>query len=417
MWYFEEDKKLLYFISTNFTYRPNVAILSFNNTLISGKMEKNNIPVMSLYNGNIIPFLEKINDIGSIIIIENATRISSDTIKGIIGKFMTLIDNETRQLSFMMLFPLENNKFQKPYTHIFNKIQHLYMSATQEKDLNNVIFLDKSIMIGANAGRLETRVYKADESDIDRAFANNIKLSNFNTPSQIFLNDDNIRQWRWKSDINIKEILEKQKTLLEPSFSTIFNDGGDINEFLKKKCVVFISGPPTSGKSILCNRVESFLREIYKSINIEDAQFTILKSCNFKDTQDMIQLFGSRLLENTSHLFIVDTLEYNYKRNPYFKLINELPPDIKKQKCIRYFEIETDRKICEFLNKFKLQITKNIIKATPAYYYNNYYMQYRKPDFNIIYGKDGDLTVDFKYINYPLVLRHRPEIFYKYSSI
>lgn len=401
MWVYEKDNKLLYFISNNFTYRQNIALLSFNHTLIEDKVSKEKIPFMQLYNETVVQFLEQMNEHGSIIIVENMIKMSIETLKLSIGKFFTLLENEKRCISFMILFPLENNKFKKPYTHIFKKIQELYLSKNPHlNNLENCIDLDKSIIIGNNAGRLSTSIFKCDESDCDRAFANNINIKNFRTPSQIFLHDSTIRQWQWKSKIVIEDILLKQKSLIEPSFNNILY-GNSQNNAQHKTFIIFIAGPPTSGKSILGNRVKMHLQDD----NRNGKPTEILNINNFNTHIQMIDIFLKKITENLVNVIVIDTLESDKKRNLYFSAIESI--NINLQKSIKYIEMGTDRQICEFLNIFRLQITKsaNNLVLYNKYVYTNYYAHYTTPVFK---------KIDIKYTKYPMILRRRDALFYHY---
>ncbi len=59
------------------------------------------------------------------------------------------------------------------------------------------------LIIGNNAGRLQTANYFPDENDNDRAFAYNCskelkKDIQFRTPEQIFLKNTESRKWSWR---------------------------------------------------------------------------------------------------------------------------------------------------------------------------------------------------------------------------
>jgi DNA 3'-phosphatase len=369
MWIYEEDNKLLYFISKNFSYRPNVAIFSLCNTLIKNSIGKNNIKFMEI--NDIIPTLKQIDSCGSIVIIENGSGISRENLKLITKKFFDLIDNENNSIPFIIMFPLKNNKFQKPYTHIFNRLQHLY--AANEK----IIINEASIVVGNAAGRIRVNSIAGDKSDHDRAFASNIDIM-FKTASQFFNNNTIPRQWKWSYDIN--KILTAQKSLIdkkllvEPRFEDIFFG-------ITEKFIVFIAGPPTSGKTLLGNRITSYFKSIEVGTTTYDSN---------KYTVDQMLLSFKESIYMGENIIIIDTFESNQKRNYYLSVINNYK--------IFYIEIDIKRDLCEFLNVFRLQISKNIFEKYPKYIYNNYYTHYRS----------------INSIKFPLIIRPRKELFYHY---
>jgi DNA 3'-phosphatase len=386
MWNYEDDNKLLYFVSSNFTYKPNVAIFSLGKTLIKDTISKEKIPFMQL--NDILPSLYQINENGSIIIIESGIKISRENLKLITKKFFDLIDNQNNLIPFIIMFPLKNNKFQKPYTQIFTKLQELYIA--KEK----YIITEKSIVIGNAAGRLKTNLYPPDYNDHDRAFASNIGVA-FKTPEQ-FLNNESVpRQWMWYND-NINKFLLDQKSLLEPSFDNIFKPL--INT--EKKYIIFITGAPTSGKTLLSNRVKQYL-DNFNDKNFKDKDIKIFDINNYSNVQQMLPLVKSSI-NACDNIIIADILETETKRNNYFHLIDNL-----ENYKIYYIEIDVSRELCEFLNLFKLQISRSIFEIYPKYIYNNYYNNYKPISTN----HKKNLSV---YISFPLILRSKKEIYYHY---
>lgn len=264
---------------------------------------------------------------------------------------------------------LKKNKYRKPYTNIFEKLKHLY-----EEEICN----DKSIVIGANAGRLATNKLYKDDSDIDRAFASNTKIQFF-TPEQLFKNDNTSRAWKWR-DYSIERILMLQKYTVEPDFNT----------FLEQDVVIMVSGPPCSGKSLLGNRIKHYF----------DNNISIIDINNFENRMVMKDYIENYTFDS-KNVLIIDTMENEVIRQLYFSLFHS--------KKIIFIEIDTYRKVCEFLNKFKLQIAKSPkIEEYSSFVFNKYYNSY-KP----LLLKDNNNPIQ-KYIKYPLILRTREEIYWHY---
>lgn len=410
MWIHEDNNGLLYFISNNFAYRESVAITAFNHTLIDDTIKKEKIPLMNLYNDNVITFLEQINEHGSIIIIENSHN-TIDTLKSTIGQFFSLIDNESRNIPFMIFFSLKNNRFKKPYTNIFKKIQDIYSKHSMENSTNEnlEISLDNSIVIGNNAGRLQSSIFKKDLSDCDRAFASNIGISNFRTPNQVFANDSTQRQWKWSNDV-IKSILDKQRLIIEPSFNDILGnfDIKDIKDIKSneqqteqtQKLIVFISGAPTSGKTLMGNRIKGYLSD-------DTVIFDINNYASVNTMKDSIaHELDQQYLKN---IIIINTLESPSKRYSYFSLLENR--DIAQYQ-IKYIEMIVDRNVCEFLNLFRLQLTNSpILTLYKKSNYTDYYSNYKSISSQKISEK---ILHRLKYIKFPLLIRDRKEIFYHF---
>lgn len=395
MWIHEEDNGILYFISDNYAYKPNVAIMSFNHTLIADEIKKSKIQFMSIYNENVVPFLEQINEQGSLVVIENTYKISAETLKTSIGQFFKLIENETRKLPFIIIFATKNNKFKKPYTHVFSKLQQLYASNKLKRNIiltdeekRNIINLDNSLVIGNNAGRLRNSMFKADMSDVDRAFAANIKIA-FRTNTQVFTRESAPRQWSYSYDV--KKLILSQKMLIEPNFADFITNGPQ---------VVMIAGAPTSGKTLLSKRIASHIKTSGTEAKIYDVN-------NYTSYHVMLQVLKNDMNSEgiLTQIIIVDTFEYDKKRLDCFELLGKMP--------IKYIELDTPRPVCEFLNKFRLQISQNAnIELYSKYRYNDYYASY-KPFFQSkILENLG--KKDIKYIRYPLVIRERAETAFHY---
>ena len=391
MWIYEENNHLLYFISNNFLYKPNIIITAFNKCLIEDEIKKEKIKVMSLKK-NVLQFLKSVDN-HSLIIVENTPKIPLTTLKESIGKFFKLIDNENNNIPFMILFSLRNNRFKKPYTHIYEKIQTLYEIhyadfGNTNKQKENHIDKSNSLIIGPNAGRLKTSNYNKDESDCDRAFASNIGITNFRTPEQIFYNDLTQRQWCWYFD-KIEGILNKQKNRVESSFDKFFEQGVNY--------VVFISGPPSSGKTCLGNRVKKELKKYSEYITI------IIDINAFNSIKHMLDTFVNSLsTDDKKNIIVIDTLENDNKRSMFFtKLDNTI-------QC-RYIEIDIDRQTCEFLNRFELQLSKKNKELYHSYTYNSYYHYYR----SFLYSSKISHP-QLKYMKFPLIVYTRKEIFYHF---
>lgn len=359
MWIYENENNLLYFISNNYVYKPNVAIFSLCNTLIHDTLSKEKSKYIQLQE-NVLSTLQHINENCSLVIIESGLKLSKETIKTTVKYFFELL-NKTCTIPFIVLFPLKANKYQKPYTHIFTKLQHLY--SANDASINT----SASIVVGNAAGRFATSTQTRDVSDCDRAFASNIDIC-FKTPNQFFGIDNISRQWNWHNNV-ITDILQQNTS--EPAFEEIFTTQPN---------VIFICGPPTSGKTLLSHRIKAYVNN----------NFTIYDINNYTSVAQM------QAAITTNNCIIVDTCETTAQRNAYFTLFDNSK--------IYYIEIQTQRSVCEFLNIFRLQISKNLYTTHTKYTYTTYYNNYQSfvPMQNVMH------------IAYPLVIRPRKEIFFHF---
>lgn len=398
MWTYEEDNKLLYYVHDHFKFEKNLLILSFSNTLIEGEIHKDNITYMNLFDDNVETVLSQLNEYGSIVIIEN-TKVAKETVKLVVGKFFTLLKNE---IPIIILFSLADNKYKKPYTHSLGKLYDIYNKKTPDNTFK--FDLENSIVIGNNAGRLGSKYLKKDVSDCDRAFASNIGINNFRTPEQVFLNEQTSRQWKWVKNLNVESIIKQQKSLIEPSFETIIS-GINLTNNIN---IIYITGPPTSGSTLLGNRINAF-------INKSGLLSEIIDINNYTSTSLMLEFITLQLkdlVNNPRILIIIDLLETTAKRLRHF---GKIVDNTDKLINIKYIEMNATREVCEFMNKFRLQISKSSkIELTKPNAYNAYYRSYRPLIDN---GLTMPLSkkIDLKYISYPLIIRERPELFYKFA--
>jgi hypothetical protein len=104
-------------------------------------------------------------------------------------------------------------------------------------------------------------------------------------------------------------------------------------------------------------------------------------------------------------VIIIDSISTSHKRDKYIAAIADLLPGVP----IFYWEIDTSLEVCIFLNLFKLQITKN-----------NKVRQYSRGDLQKYFENARKMGPphgeNIKYIKFPLIMRTRPEIYYKYTE-
>jgi hypothetical protein len=400
MWNYETDTGVMYHISKNFEFNETVAIFSLHNTLIKSVLSKDKIPFMQLFDNGVIEFLQNIhNGGGSLIIMDDMQGVPQYIIKDGIKRFYELLDNATLELPFFVMFSTINNRYRKPYTHIFDKLKSIYGSRSEIR-----IDVEQSILVGNNAGRIKTMTFGGDLVT-DRAFAHNIGIANFITPQVAFSGDNIQRNWKWNPSI-IGDFTIKHKTLVEMPMESIFENTGNNR-------VIFVTGPPTSGKTLLANRIREYLVGLNpnKSVDIFDIN-------NYESMRQMVAVIRKDIdsqIKNkiSKDIVIVHPMELNYIRNMYFSIFEPIPVAVMKHYHIKYIEVDIERPLAEFLNMFRMQISRsNTLKPHSKYDYNTYYYRYDK--FDILKITLKKIIPALKYIRYRFVIREKPEMFYKY---
>lgn len=380
MWHNLDDEKIKYYISDNFVFRPNLAIFSFNKTLVQNT-QSIKYPI-SLFSQSVGPFLEKINQKGSIIIIENRfSKLAS--IEDNVAKFYDMLGDYGKNIDFIAIFILSPNRYKKPNTNIFDKLIDIY--AAHESKNAAEFDKEKSILIGSNAGRYSSEIFSSDESDIDRAFSHNLGIATFATPEHIFLNNNLPRTWVWKTP-HVDKFLEAQKGKTEPEFATLFDTSYPKN-------LVFITGALSSGKTLLSRRLIDFvgaqIPQIPQSSLVDKLD---IGDSNVGEICEAIDQFNNNELK---FLFVVDVL-YDDVFSKYSTIVNPL---VK----ITYIELDSSRELCIFLDKFRLQITKS-----------NTLLETKKEDIAKWFFTPKEKKDHVNYINFPLILRTREESFFRY---
>ncbi len=361
MWYRLEEEGLEYYISENFTYKTNIAIFSFNKCLVKNIRNEQ----LCLFANSVADILLDINNHGSIIILENRFYKQQD-IQRQFNYFLTLLDPN---IDILAVFITKQNRYKKPNVNIMSFLHDIYT----QNDKNFIKFeKEKSIAVGCNAGRFATAPFSADLEDYDRAFALNIGVCTFRTPEQFFMNCNIPRMWQWRLP-HINYFLTTQKDKSEPSFSDIIKT--------TNKSVVFITGPLASGKTTLAYRICDYLK------NKEYIHMDINKHTR-GDICEALQDFN----ENEKKICIIVDIIYNDIYEIYKKIVKT---------DIIYIEIEASRDLCLFLDRMRLQVTKN-----------NNIIAHKKEDISKWFF--AEKTVSNYSIKYPLILRTRKESAYRY---
>ncbi len=204
-----------------------------------------------------------------------------------------------------------------------------------------------SFYVGDAAGRGKTEEYKKDYSDVDRKFAENIKVQ-FYTPESFFLKQKE-RPWSYDGyQLNIST--EKPKY---PKLST------------KKKTLVLISGLPGSGKSYLAKKLEKKYGYQFVSKDKDKGKF----NNNLKN-----------ILEKGQSI-IIEGLLYSDKQR---KIFLEYADNFNYKKIL--VQVNTDKYLSFHLNYYRYLNDDG--KLVPKIVYNIYNKNYDEPndeDYDKVY--------------------------------
>jgi Cdc6-like AAA superfamily ATPase len=189
------------------------------------------------------------------------------------------------------------------------------------------------------------------------------------------------------------------QTASEPNFA-------DFVGATETNYIVLVAGPPVSGKTLLANRLLDYIRtnspttsgQIYKysgkAKEVDKIAIDIVKKLN--------------ILESTGKFCTIITGQFGRPdvRDRVFGMIEELRANYIFE--VVYVELKTPIEICRLFNQFRLQITRDkFLIETPAREIQKYF-KYAKD------VRDGSISFELSYIEFPFILREKEELFYYY---
>ncbi len=238
-----------------------------------------------------------------------------------------------------------------------------------------------SFYVGDAAGRLKTKNNKKDFACSDRYFALNTNLK-FYTPEELFIEGyKNDRKYvsENKSDTlflkgkKLEVELEKQKN--------------KIKEISKNK-IIFLQGPPASGKSTVSKK-------------LEELGYNILSQDTLGTKAKVLSEF-KKLLKDTNNKIVLDNTNGQRKYRASFTEIL-----INKNREYISLNIQVSKEQSFFLNNYRAKV-KNII-ALPDVVIHTYFKKYEKIEDDEGFKEIYDLQFLPQFKN-----KKEKELFYQY---
>lgn len=316
-------------------YKRNIAMFSFNNTLITGYAPTEEGYVWEFGFDSIPDKLREISETHNIIIYDvllpatipkkktkpNYTHQtgSRDATKAVLDEFVKKLN-----IPLIAVFNQRYNCYHKPCTNVWKLIEKTYIVKTKlELDIKS------SYYCGSLAGRGDS------EASTDRAFASNAGI-NFFTPIELFCGAP-ATPYTWRPTRLGLEV--RKKYIADCKEQKAVDIIGEIAKFTpNKNYMIIITGPPCSGKTTLAKRLVSE----FKLVRSQPANIITGKVERLKTVcKSYIESEG---------LIVVDMNTFNAKlRKPYLDIAN------KHKVATLVLEIHIPRDICRILSFIRVQ--------------------------------------------------------------
>ncbi len=266
-----------------------------------------------------------------------------------------LAEFKKEDLTVSILVSVEDDYYRKPLTGMFDFLED-YL-----KKNKNTIKKSNSFYCGDAAGR----IYDGKKKDFDISdlfFSKNIGLE-FYVPEVIFKNEQNPEFKLPKRKYLICDKTEQDLPILK----------------MDQICIVFIIGPPASGKSY------------FSKILGDKYGCDILESDKIKDKAKMKKKIEEKI-NNYKSVIVVGTYP---KKEDREELIKNIDKKIYKL-CIN---METSKELINHMNYFRVESSKNKIQRIPEVAYRVYYKNYNEPTDTEGFNKIVKYQPCFKFDN------------------
>jgi len=310
-------ESVLVYQSPEFQFKSYVVITDFEGCLIkkiaaTSLYHSINPKMVQIYNEEFTAQLKKESTEYSIVIVSNVLdkgKVATDALKYKVERFC-----EVAGIPILALFAVKKNRLSKPHTGMW-----MFLAAYFKK--MGDAHIQKSCVVSDNGGRIEeyetargTSKVRADNTDVDRAFAHNIGIP-YHTIME-YLDGDKHEKFSWNANCispEVREVyVEKLEQYTNPNIFTELFKLGQHDTYM-----IMIYGAPRSGKTTLA-------KELIKKWNTSNYGKThaLMRFGNDKYTRAKRVAHVKKALLNRISVIVDGNVHSNILRKP-FELIAE----------------------------------------------------------------------------------------------
>lgn len=327
------------------------------------------------YDQHILDKLKELSEKSTIILYENYLQRDDAAINN--------LENIFKDINIIIAISFFKNRYSKPFTGGFEYIIDIANKINSNFEFKPELSIMVSNKIGLDLKSLQLlNIIKGDY--IDRAFAHNIGIKTVIPPSMFFENKIEKISWSWPK--SVLPLINRDKLFYEkePQFKDFI--------FANIKNIIFIVGPPFSGKTVLSRRINKILE------------------CKIIDKQTPFEINEYDIkneLDNTISIIFICCAATMKEKQKIIEIFEQFKI-IKKPINAVWINMITHKQIITFMRYFKVQIAKttNIILESNERI-NKYYANIRKENYSEI-----EIPKYITQINFPLVLKKMPELMY-----
>lgn len=357
----------------SFQFNKKIILTDFENCLInklsSSKLYHAIDPTsITAYNSEFIKVLQsEYVDIGVVIIsnVIGTGKLVIDSLKRKVEAFY-----ECFQIPILGLFALKPNKLMKPHTGMWKLLKEFYLTRGYE--------ISKACVVSDFGGRLVERELrngsvqvKADNTDMDRAFANNLNLP-YKTILE-YLKSDKKEKFKWNNhclDPSHRRIhIEKLSVYENPNiFNRLFATKADTYMLL-------VYGAPRTGKTTLCM---SLLEKWESSTFGKTHNIIRMGTDNYSKKSRITN--AKKALADYNNIIIDGGVHTNDLREPFLKLAAEY------NTSILFIEVNVGINMAQIFNHVTVETANNF--TTLLYDTKDYHLYNSKvtrPQNTLIY--------------------------------
>lgn len=346
------NDEILFYKSPSFAFCGNIVITELEGTLIkkynAAKLYKNlgDAAPMHQQSPELIKFLKKKRM--DVIIVSNHICRSAyciDVLKQKIEKFATEFG-----APFIGIFALRPNRFSKPFTGTWEFLQRFYNKHSAA--------IVSAVVCSCNGG------CASDVSDIDRAYAHNCNIP-FKTIGEL-TGKESSEMFQWNNNCIAVDKREEYIALLNNLQKVdVFDRVAQLNaENPATIFLIFVYGPPSSGKSTYCSELAERLNKTMGKSNV----FMIVDGCSSGAKRHVAKYVANRI-----HV-IVDGGCHSARQRDIIaagaecakKLYVEVNPSLRMSMLFNHVAVETDKKNVRSLYNVRKYHEYRSLKVRPV---------------------------------------------------